>query len=291
VADISIPDGTKLGPNATFTKTWRIRNIGRCTWTTAYALTFDSGSAMSGPTSINIPGSVAPGQYIDLSVNLTSPGSAGSYKGNWKLRNGSGATFGIGPSANSAFWVDIQVVTATPTPTPTATTTAPSPVTIYDMALNYCAADWVSGYGALTCGGSTSDEHGFVVRADNPKLSNGTTYNGAALETHPEWVTDGVITGRYPAVSVQTGYHFKSTIGCLNGATTCNVTYQLNYRKDGGDLQSYGQWVMTYTTAPKDLDIDLSSVAGHSVEFVLAVKANGETAQNWAIWFNPRIVK
>src|SRR5271157_1067465 len=46
VADVTVPDGTTLAPGATFTKTWRLENIGNCTWTTSYALVFSSGSAM-----------------------------------------------------------------------------------------------------------------------------------------------------------------------------------------------------------------------------------------------------
>jgi len=38
------------------------------------------------------------------------------------------------------------------------------------------------------------------------------------------------------------------------------------------------------------LDVDLSSLAGKSVEFVLAVLANGPSFQDWAFWLAPRIV-
>ena len=36
VADVTVPDGTRYDPGATFTKTWRLRNIGTCTWTTSW---------------------------------------------------------------------------------------------------------------------------------------------------------------------------------------------------------------------------------------------------------------
>ncbi|PIU90073.1 MAG: hypothetical protein COS63_04110, partial [Anaerolineae bacterium CG06_land_8_20_14_3_00_57_67] len=44
VADITVPDGASFAPGAAFTKTWRLKNIGTCTWTTSYALVFVSGS-------------------------------------------------------------------------------------------------------------------------------------------------------------------------------------------------------------------------------------------------------
>src|SRR5687768_151168 len=32
IKDVSIPDGTVFAPGASFTKTWRMRNEGTCTW-------------------------------------------------------------------------------------------------------------------------------------------------------------------------------------------------------------------------------------------------------------------
>ena len=46
IADVTVPDGTTYTPGATFQKTWRLKNIGTCTWTTSYALIFDSGNQL-----------------------------------------------------------------------------------------------------------------------------------------------------------------------------------------------------------------------------------------------------
>src|SRR5688572_4669107 len=73
VADVTVPDGMSFSPGATFTKTWRLRNIGTCTWSTSYSLVFDSGTQMGAPASVNFPSSVAPGGSIDLSVTMTAP--------------------------------------------------------------------------------------------------------------------------------------------------------------------------------------------------------------------------
>jgi hypothetical protein len=35
VADVTVPDGTNFAPGTTFVKTWRLKNNGSCTWTTA----------------------------------------------------------------------------------------------------------------------------------------------------------------------------------------------------------------------------------------------------------------
>jgi hypothetical protein len=115
VDDVTIPDGTTLKPNETFTKTWRLKNIGTCSWTPSYAVIFSSGDSMNGPATQALAGNVNPGQTVDISVDLTAPATDGSYKGFWKLRNASGVHF-------SQFYVDIKVKTPTPTAGPSTIT-------------------------------------------------------------------------------------------------------------------------------------------------------------------------
>jgi len=90
VSDVTVPDGTNFAAGASFTKTWRLKNTGTCTWNTSYSLVFDTGNAMSGPASKALTGTVAPNQTIDISVDLKAPGSAGSYRGYWLLRSDAG---------------------------------------------------------------------------------------------------------------------------------------------------------------------------------------------------------
>src|SRR5512147_2949619 len=73
VSDVTVPDGSSFAPGAAFTKTWRLKNIGTCTWTTSYTLVWAGGDQMGGPTSIVLSAQVAPSQTVDLSVNLTAP--------------------------------------------------------------------------------------------------------------------------------------------------------------------------------------------------------------------------
>jgi hypothetical protein len=109
VADVTIPDETVMTPNFSFTKTWRLKNVGSCTWNTGYKVDFASGNPMSAVFPVNLTQTVAPGQTVDVSVNMVSPGTAGNYQGNWKLRNASGVMFGIGSSAADPFFVKIVV--------------------------------------------------------------------------------------------------------------------------------------------------------------------------------------
>jgi hypothetical protein len=108
VKDVSIPDGTLLSPGEVFTKTWRLKNVGTCSWTPDYDVVFYGGAQMSG-TTMQVPGYVAPGQYVDVSVTFTAPSAAGHYEGFWLLRNQYGGLFGTGTNADETFYVDIYV--------------------------------------------------------------------------------------------------------------------------------------------------------------------------------------
>ncbi|HTP00158.1 MAG TPA: NBR1-Ig-like domain-containing protein [Anaerolineales bacterium] len=131
IADVTVPDGTKFLPGTAFLKTWRLKNIGTCTWTTSYRMVFDTGEKMGGPDFVNLPQNAAPGQTVDVSVNLVAPATAGSYRGYWKFQNADGIRFGLGAEGSKSWWVDIKVsgttVTSTPTATPAATGT-PTPI-------------------------------------------------------------------------------------------------------------------------------------------------------------------
>ena len=108
ITDVTIPDGTVLTPGQAFTKTWRIKNVGTCSWTPSYAVVFSSGNSMNGPATQALTGNVNPGQTVDISINLTAPSTPGDYTGYWKLRNAAGVLF-------TQFYVQMKVATPTPT--------------------------------------------------------------------------------------------------------------------------------------------------------------------------------
>ncbi len=145
ISDITIADGTTLPASSSFTKTWRLRNIGSCTWTTAYSIVFASGDAMNAPSAINLPNSVPPGGTIDISVPMFAPEKSGTYQGYFKLRNAYSATFGIGASTQESFWVKVKVQPSVPT-------SASIP---FIFSNNYCSATWKTRVGndLLPCRG------------------------------------------------------------------------------------------------------------------------------------------
>ena len=107
----TVEDGTDFDPNENFTKTWRMRNDGTCTWNTNYKLVFADGDQMSGPSNKNLTQSVAPGEQVDISVDLKAPGSEGTYKGFWKVADDEGQYF------VHNIWVEIEVIESAPPPT------------------------------------------------------------------------------------------------------------------------------------------------------------------------------
>ncbi|HEY5119753.1 MAG TPA: NBR1-Ig-like domain-containing protein [Anaerolineales bacterium] len=114
ISDVTIPDGWEATPSDHFTKTWRLQNAGSCTWTSGYSLVFDHGDQLGAPATQQLtPGTVAPGGTVDVSVDLISPVTTGTYQGFFKLRASDSSLFGIGPAANDAFWVKIKVTTPT----------------------------------------------------------------------------------------------------------------------------------------------------------------------------------
>ena len=135
VKDVTIPDGTQLSAGEVFTKTWRLQNRGTCTWTPDYMLVYTSGDQLGSTTAVRLPGNVAPGQVVDVSVTLTAPASAGYYTSYWMLRNPSGALFGAGNKANEAFYVEIKTKVDLPHGTVTGSLCYPSefnpPMTLY----------------------------------------------------------------------------------------------------------------------------------------------------------------
>jgi len=129
--DVTIPDDTKLAPGTAFSKTWRLRNAGACTWTRQYALTFFSGNSLGAQYTHYLQQPIEPGATVDLTVDMVAPMSIGIYQSNWMLSDPDGELFGIGPHGDAPFWARIEVVLVvsdTPQPTPTQT---PTPVVYF----------------------------------------------------------------------------------------------------------------------------------------------------------------
>jgi hypothetical protein len=276
LGDVNYPDGSLVARSNNFVKTWRLKNIGTCSWTPSYALVFVSGDLMGGPSAVALPQNVNPGQTTELSVTLTAPGQGGNYRGYWKLRNASGVLFGFGAQADTAFWVDVKVSKAE--------------YVAYNFVDNYCEAYWENEDGVLPCPGDDNDSTGFVVKLTAPILENGVTDDEPGLFTLPQGKRNGFISGQYPAVTVQEGDRFRTLVNCEYKAKNCDVVFRLDY-KNNGRIKTLASWHEAYEGKYYPVDLDLSSLAGETVKFILVVSANGSPKDDNAIWLNPQIVR
>jgi hypothetical protein len=107
MADITVPDGTVLKPGESFNKTWRLRNNGTSTWTADYKLVFSHGDDLQAPARTNIPIQVAPGDTVNIFVELKAPQQPGEYIAHWMLMNANGELFGV--ADNQTIYVKIEV--------------------------------------------------------------------------------------------------------------------------------------------------------------------------------------
>ena len=123
VSDVTVPDNTTMTPGQTFTKTWRVLNNGTCAWETSFELNFTGGERMDG-TSGSLSEAIQVGGEVDISVEMTAPDAAGTYRGNWRMVNAAGAFFG------DEIYVLIIVGDSTATPTTEASATATTAATV-----------------------------------------------------------------------------------------------------------------------------------------------------------------
>ncbi len=268
--DETIEDDSDFLPNSKFNKTWTIRNSGTCTWNTNYAVVFSSGNnAMNAPASQPLTaGTVAPGETIIVSMNMTAPSLTGNYKAEFKLRNADGIIFGFGKD-NRPFWAQIDVVNT------------------YNFATNLCAATWLSGTGVLPCPGKDGAANGFVYMDNAPKFETGYQDNEPAIWMGPQNIDNGYIKGIFPPIYITNGMFFQTIIGCHPDAAACNMQMRLNYQADGGLEQPLAVWNEKNDGVVNTIKIDLNSLAGMNVQFILYVEAIGSPIGDKAHWFMP----
>jgi hypothetical protein len=277
VEDVTIPDNTRIPPASYFTKTWRIRNAGYCTWSEDYALVFVNRDQMNGPMRQRLNKTVKPNEFVDISVDLKSPNYAGDFQGNWMLSDADFKRFGTGEQADGVLWVRIRVVIQTPEPSD-----------YYSFATNACSASWASTAGSLPCSGAPNSPRGWVLYLTNPDFES-RHEDQPSLWTNPPLEAGGIITGTYTSVPVGSGDHFVADIGCLYGYDDCSVIFSVKYQLSEGRIFTLGEYNEVYDQEINRIDIDLEDLEERNVTFFLVVEARGDPAQAAAAWLNPYI--
>jgi hypothetical protein len=158
---------------------------------------------------------------------------------------------------------------------------------VYDFVENAPSAQWWSGLPLvdLTFPGSGDDHNGFARYITAVKLNDGHTYD-KVLETHPMWVDNGFISGKYSDISIPGGAKLVIRVGFINNALAGNVTFKASKYGEApifSVTQSYGDGVDQY-------EYSLSSYAGQTIDMVLNASAAGASTQDWATWVEAKIV-
>jgi hypothetical protein len=106
----TVPDNTQMQPGEQFRKTWTLRNSGTGTWMPDYELYLVSanpaGEDMGSPQAVPVAAPVAPGEQVELTVDLTAPKADGVYTLYYALRDAGGRRI---PVDGGNIWVTIRV--------------------------------------------------------------------------------------------------------------------------------------------------------------------------------------
>lgn len=151
VADVTVPDGSVIGPRQSFDKIWRVRNSGTCAWGPGYQLAFAGGEMLIGPTAVDIP-ATQPGSTAEIAVSMAAPAQAGTFTSYWRLRNPTGTPFGV--------TVSVMIRVSGPGAAPSCSGT-PS---ISSFAISPTS---------ITAGQGTTLSWGFVSNAESADIDNG----------------------------------------------------------------------------------------------------------------------
>ena len=188
------------------------------------------------------------------------------------------------------------VPTAVP---PTATLVPPTPSTpLGTIALDFvallCDAQWMNGAQHLTaCPPANADRSGGYAAAIDP-TTEGLPANTPVILAFPGTYSAAIFL-RYPTFKVHAGDRFRATLRCSGPANSlCDVQFALEYYDAKGKYHSpFMQWNYNPSMPDIHLDEDLSSLAGQSVDFVLALRPENNTSapQDGALWIAPVIYR
>jgi hypothetical protein len=288
VTDVTVKDGTQMSKGEDFTKTWRIRNSGTCSWDDDYTVVFEGGTNLANKSSFSLPSEVDPGETVDISIAMEAPDENGTYRSEWVIRSDSGSEFGVNGSGGGAgvpFYAIIRVGAGG------GNSGGTSGDVKYDFADNACDAKWRSdSKNNLPCPGANQGNDGFVIVLQDPDLES-RQEDEPAIWMRPNHDGGGYISGTFPKYTVKNDDHFVAVIGCLDNNSDCRVTFTLSYLRDNGNEVVLGSWDERSDNLTRTLDIDLSSLAGDEVRFILTVDTgNNSFKQANAFWFQPQIV-
>jgi hypothetical protein len=171
VSDVTVPSGTVVAATEVFVKTWRLVNLGTCTWTADYQVVPMQGDQVSGYGSFNLGASVAPGHTVDISITVTAPVGAANIGGSYRLQSPDGEVFGVEADGNSSFGYLVYVreidlpapfqvtsVSMSSNASSVAVSCPPGKKFVFTAKISVNAAGTVTYHWVTSDGGTSNDE-------------------------------------------------------------------------------------------------------------------------------------
>ncbi len=169
-----------------------------------------------------------------------------------------------------------------------------APVIVYDFVAHANEAQWRNGSGANVWNLPDNDPRGFALWRFGYEMEDGTR-PARLLETHPQWINHGTITGLYPQVFVPraTDYFF-TTIGFLKNANAGKVNFRVTFVRESDNTQILiGDQERAYNPlfGPGGFVKKFpDQTIGRRGRISLRVDALESSAQDWAAWIAAQIV-
>ena len=154
-------------------------------------------------------------------------------------------------------------------------------------------AKWANDKMALEFGGKPADKRGFATNHNTATLSDNRTHR-FVLQTHPRWFKNGQIIGRYEKVSIpKDAKFFETGLAFIRGGKAGDVTFYVTFRaNEGGRTYSLLRQRLRYADGVVSKRMPIPpQIRGKVGTVTMMVHAGATSAQDWAVWVNPRITK
>ncbi len=237
-----------------------------------------------------------PGMPVDMDPGSTSSTSSGSSGGGDPDAGATTGATSTGAATTGAATTGAATTggntAETETTSPGTAGTGERPFMVYDLAANFCEAEWSSGAGSLPCPGEKASVDGFAVTEVGVTFEDGRTESGETLLAAPDYYQVATISGYFPSLEIAAGDRFRTTVSCGQFEPNCNVDWEVRYTVDGtGDSGVIASGSEHYDTKSTPLDENLSDLDGLTVHLELIVAAGLEySSHDVAYWAAPRVV-
>lgn len=254
-------DGASYAPGATFTKSWRFKNTGTCTWNPNYKVVYANGSTITGADTKKLTNYVAPGETTDIVYTFKAPSKAGTYQTVFHLLDDKGNFI-------AQFWVNFKVKSTSPTSTATPAfavtnvTFSSSDASISDtcpQTFDYSAAITTNAAGSVT--------YHFVFSNGATTTPKTLAFSGAGTKT-VSGIWEINASGSY-WVKLYIDEPNHQLFGTLNLSLTCTPAFSVTG--------------VSFSSPPTSYDGDCSALA---FDYQIDIAANGAGTVTYLITFS-----